>query len=64
MQERWWEQKAEKVQFNTDTNKSKMLYSAINAIYDPSRNGTAPPPPPPSHHLMSADGSAIVKDKE
>ena len=34
MQERWWEQKAEEMQFNTDTNKSKTLYSAINAIYD------------------------------
>ena len=56
MQDRWWEQKAEPVQFYTNTNNCKMLCSAIMAIYGPSRSGTAP--------LRSTDGSAIIKDKD
>jgi hypothetical protein len=56
MQDRWWEKKAGEVQHYADTNNSKMLYTAIKAIYGPSRSGTAP--------LQSADGSAIIKEKE
>ena len=43
MQDRWWEQKAEELQLYADTNYCKMLYSAKNAIYGPSRSG--PPHP-------------------
>ena len=56
MQDRWWEQKAEEVQHYADTNNSKLLFNALKAIYGPSGKGTAP--------LASADGSAIIKDKE
>lgn len=56
MQNQWWERKADEVQLYADSNNSKMLFSAIKAIYGPSASGTAP--------LLSADGTTIIKDKE
>ena len=39
MQNQWWERKADEVQLYADSNNSKMLFSAIKAIFGPSASG-------------------------
>ena len=54
MQNEWWEQKAKEVQMYADTKNSKRFFSAIKAVYGPSRPTTTP--------LLSANGT-LLKEK-
>ncbi|KAL6488465.1 hypothetical protein MHYP_G00022060 [Metynnis hypsauchen] len=51
MQDEWWVHKADEVQLYADTKNSKMFFSAIKAIYGPSRPSTTP--------LLSANGTLL-----
>ena len=48
--------KAEEVQMYADTHNSKKFFSALKAVYGPSKPGSTP--------LLSADGSMLIKDQE
>ncbi|KAL8580618.1 hypothetical protein ACOMHN_046821 [Nucella lapillus] len=54
MQDKWWKKKADEVQLYADTKNSKMFFSAIKAVYGPSRPSTSP--------LLSASGT-LLKEK-
>ena len=56
MKDAWWDRKAEEVQMYADTHNSKKFFSALKAVYGPSKPGSTP--------LQSADGSMLIKDQE
>ena len=56
MKDAWWDRKAEEVQMYADTHNSKKFFSALKAVYGPSKSGSTP--------LQSADGSVLIKDQE
>ncbi|KAL8564742.1 hypothetical protein ACOMHN_003588 [Nucella lapillus] len=51
MQDKWWKKKADEVQLYADTKNSKMFFSAIKAVYGPSRPSTSPSCQPAAHCL-------------
>ena len=56
MKDAWWDRKAEEVQMYADTHNSKTFFSALKAVYGPSKPGSTP--------LQSVDGSMLIKDQE
>ena len=56
MKDAWWDRKAEEVQMYADTHNSKKFFSALKAVYGPSKPG--------STLLQSANGSMLIKDQE
>ena len=56
MKDAWWDRKAEEVQMYADTHNSKKFFSALKAVYGPSKPGSTP--------LQSPDGSMLIKDQE
>lgn len=52
----WWERKAEEIQGFADRHESRNFFSAVRAIYGPTRPSTFP--------VLSKDGSEIIKDEE
>ena len=56
MKDAWWDRKAEEVQMYADTHNSKKFFSALKAVYGPSKPGSTP--------LQSADGSMLIKDQK
>ncbi|BHF64548.1 hypothetical protein SprV_0200755300 [Sparganum proliferum] len=55
MQDVWTVRKAEEIQWFTDSNEWKSVFSAIKAVYSPPTKGTAP--------FLSADGSVPLTEK-
>ncbi|KAL8594077.1 hypothetical protein ACOMHN_016456 [Nucella lapillus] len=55
MQDEWWNKKADEVQVYADTKNSRMFFSALKAVYGPSRPSTTP--------LLSTNG-ALLKVKK
>ncbi|KAL8592948.1 hypothetical protein ACOMHN_050775 [Nucella lapillus] len=55
MQDEWWNKKADEVQLYADTKNSRMFFSALKAVYGPSRPSTTP--------LRSTNG-ALLKEKK
>lgn len=55
MQDSWWDNKAEEIQRSTEANSSKEFFSALKAVYGPSKPTNTP--------LLSSDGSTLLKDK-
>ena len=56
MKDTWWDRKAEEVQMCADTHNSKKFFSALKAVYGPTK--------PESTPLQSVDGSMLIKDQE
>ncbi|KAL8608636.1 hypothetical protein ACOMHN_002865 [Nucella lapillus] len=53
MQDEWWKNKADEVKLYADTKNSKMFFSALKAVYGPSRPSTTP--------LLSTNGELLKK---
>ena len=55
MQNEWWEKKADEIKTCAATKNSKMFFSAVKEVYDPTKPRTTP--------LLSAHGSTLLKEK-
>ena len=55
MQDEWWEKKSDEIETYAATKNSKMFFSAIKEVYDPTKPRTTP--------LLSADGSTLLKKR-
>ena len=56
MQDTWLSNKADEIQSYADRNDMKNFYTAIKAVYGPTKSGSSP--------LLSADGNVLITDKE
>ena len=56
MKDTWWDRKAKEVQMYADTHNSRKFFSALKAVYGPSKPGSTP--------LQPADGSRLIKYQE